>query len=757
MRISAVTALVAVIVTSVMTAVPAMASPPGGTGSTLPAGMPPAAYRSEPALPSPQSWPFPESFPKTSGTGRYDGGAFFWTDFLYDDGGARGVSAEGSNPRGGASHSGPTGTYRYARAEALRNGSDIFRAAVGNDENSTYWRVDWNTLTKESAPIAAFLLDTDHSIETGLDTLPANIGADAPGTDLAILLTSDDAWLVDRTGWRAVDNDDYAVDFNARSFVLRLPASVLGADGTWRMRLVSGAADGADFRTVTAAEGALPGQPNVYNAAFRSREQELAAEGRNSWMEARQAAALADGTIAPFGADLDWQDLRAERWTPEPQPKGHSNRWYVSNFDFGQGMTPVENGVTDLTVVPFPGRVQPYGIYVPAAYDLAKPAPLTWMMHGGSSTHNQFHAYSPKFVQQACEQRAAICVSPLGRGPWGWTVNESELDFWEVWNRVSAAYAIDADRVSMTGGSMGGYSSYRYLFLYPHLFAAVAAISPPTKCGTIEVVPGSAEVTGGKDDARGTCLRNGDTGPLVGNARHHAFYIATGGRDELVPVPTVEAQVERFDRLGYRYRYELYPAEDHLLYILYRDGFSSAAAHLDGVRKRRPRHIDYAFYGGTQRPDLGVGPSGAWWLTELKARTVAPGLLAKATAESRALPEPKPVVERSTDVAPDGDPSPAIIRELSWQSGQLPRREPVLDLELRNLRTATVDLAGAGFAKREQGTVEVAADGPTTVILEGLRPGSEVRSATGAMWRAADDGKAAITLTGGTDRLSFSR
>ena len=62
---------------------PALRAVPG-----MPDQVPPAALRVEPTLPAPKGWPFPEAFPRTSGTGRLAGGASFWSDFLYDDQGA---------------------------------------------------------------------------------------------------------------------------------------------------------------------------------------------------------------------------------------------------------------------------------------------------------------------------------------------------------------------------------------------------------------------------------------------------------------------------------------------------------------------------------------------------------------------------------------------------------------------------------------------------------------------------------------------
>jgi hypothetical protein len=77
---------------AVMNAVaPAPTAPPASdlvVIDGMPEGVPPAALQREPTLPVPAGWPFGEDFPRTCGTGRFAGGALFWTDFLYDDHGA---------------------------------------------------------------------------------------------------------------------------------------------------------------------------------------------------------------------------------------------------------------------------------------------------------------------------------------------------------------------------------------------------------------------------------------------------------------------------------------------------------------------------------------------------------------------------------------------------------------------------------------------------------------------------------------------
>lgn len=65
--------------------------PPAAPVPGLPDNVPPAALRPEPSLPVPAGWPFPDAFPRTSGSLRLVDGALEWSDFLYADHGASGL------------------------------------------------------------------------------------------------------------------------------------------------------------------------------------------------------------------------------------------------------------------------------------------------------------------------------------------------------------------------------------------------------------------------------------------------------------------------------------------------------------------------------------------------------------------------------------------------------------------------------------------------------------------------------------------
>ena len=82
------------------------------------------------------------------------------------------------------------------------------------------------------------------------------------------------------------------------------------------------------------------------------------------WMENDQANTLATGDVSKYALAVNWSQLAAKQKTPEPQPTGYTNRWYVSPLSLGEGVIDAE-GTNTYTGPTYLGRVQPYAVYVP--------------------------------------------------------------------------------------------------------------------------------------------------------------------------------------------------------------------------------------------------------------------------------------------------------------------------------------------------------------------------------------------------------
>ncbi|OBI77609.1 alpha/beta hydrolase-fold protein [Mycobacterium sp. E740] len=677
----------------------------------MPEGVPPAALRPEPKLPAPEGWPFGEDFPRTCGTGRYGGGALFWTDFLYDDHGATGVPV--SIPTGGLVP--PRGTYVYPDGPAARNGADIFRVAIGLTESHTWWRVDWNTLLDPSIPVALFTFDTNRAAAP-TNKWPAGAGVTSAGIDMALLISGNGAQLID-LATQTSTAVTHTVDMQSRSFLARVPRALVEPTGTWTVRLAAGLANdaGDGFADVPLTRGARPGQPNVYNVAFRTHEQEKA--HLNFWSDQAQAAALTDGDVTEFSLPVAWDQLAERRTTDEPIVRGASTRWYVSSIDLGQGVADTHILSTDPQ---FLGRVQPYSVCLPSTYAPGRALPLTLLLHSLALGQNQFAAIDPRLLHQICEDRESVVVTPLARGPSCWYFDEGELDVWEVWARVAEQLGTDPNRTVVSGYSMGGYAAYKFGLTYPQVFAQAVVLAGPPVCG-VRLLP-NVDVPGNLDfDSH--CAREGDTWELLPNARWLPFVIAHGVLDQLVPITSVLSQVLELDRLGYRYRFCVYPFEDHITWLL-DDEFDDAIAHMGtGLRQGDPGHITYSWYPQLVRPDLGIGPHRVWWLSNLVADAdfaSRRGAVASVNARSYAHPDPSRTIRRHRGVEPDLDLSPGLYTELVWRTGAPVDPIPFLTLKLTGVAGITVDVARAGLAALHTSTIDVSTDTPARVELAAL-------------------------------------
>lgn len=704
----------------------------------MPEGVPPAGLRPEPQLPVPWGWPFGEDFPRTCGAGRLARGALFWTDFLYDDHGATGL------PIGDLKvQAPPRGTYIYPDGPAARNGADIFRVAVGLTAADTWWRIDWNTLLDASVPIALFGLDTGPT-RTAPEQWPAGAGVRSAGIDMALLVSGRSAALIDLTT-QSTTPVQHSVDLGSRSFLARVPRTLLEPARTWTVRLAAGLANAAGdgFADVPAENGALPGQPNVYNVAFRTTEQE--APRLNFWSDSAQADALTRGDVSKFALTVDWDRSAAGDTEPEPVITGPSTRWYVSSVELGQGVA-----ADDIlsTQPQFLGRVQPYSVCLPSSFKPGRMLPLTLLLHSLALGQSQFAAIDPRLLHQVCEARDSVVITPLARGPSTWYFDTGELDVWEVWARVAEQLGTDPNRTVISGYSMGGYAAYKLGLTYPQVFSQAVVLAGPPTCG-VRLLP-DVDIPADLDpDSR--CAREGDTWKLLVNARWLPYVIAHGLVDELVRFPSAAEQVLELDRLGYRHRFTVYPFEDHIAWVL-QDKFEDPIAHMEtGLRQADPGHITFAWHPQLVRDDLGIGPHRVWWLSGLSADsavTARRGAIAEVDARSYARPDPSHTVRHHRGFILNFDPTPGVYSELDWQVGPPVGPLPYLTLRLTGVADITVDVQRAGLAALPASTITVATDTAARITLSGLPVGVSVQldgePADGAL--AVPVGRHRITL-----------
>jgi hypothetical protein len=753
-------------------------SVPGVPG--LPSGAPPAASTPEPALPEPTSgeWPFPSDFSHTSGSGLLDGGASLWTDFLYDDHGPLGSPIGIADNLKVSSLAEVHGGFEYPEGPADKDGADIFAAAVGYTPEATYWRVDWNTLADADVPIAEWTFSTGSATPASAEEWPANAKLRSAGVQYALVVSAQHARLLEAASGMPVAGAELHTEVNmaAHSFVVRIPTSVLPVKGSWQVRLAAGLAnpEGTELETVPAQDGGLPGATNVYNVTFRTYQQEAplvcptealadssiapALEGQlggesaerehvpvvecgNFWMENDQANTLAAGNVTKYSLTVDWAQLAARKHTPEPEPTGYTNRWYVTPLALGEGVVDAKEANT-YTGPTYLGRIQPYAVYVPSTYRAAKATPLTWILHSLGANLNQYGGLAPTQLEEECQDRDSICATTEGFSDGQWYFGPAEVDFWDVWHQLASDYDLNPDATVMSGYSMGGFASYKLALEYPDLFAQAMPLEGPVVCG--ERILGELETAAGGEQ----CESDGNTTPLVVNARWIPYVMTYGALDELVPFTGGVEQVEAFDKLGYRYYAVLYPAEDHLVFATQND-FAPATSQLGELeRKQDPAAFAFVWYPDLDSSSLGIGPTGDYWVSGLQAREGSPGALASLSASSGAIREPEQSPEHHTGTA-DG-PTPAITDSLTWTPGTTPPARQTMTLQLTNVAALSVDTADA---KLKCAAITVTTDGSTALTLTRLRPQSTVTDEGATVASVPADGAATVPLPAGTSIL----
>ena len=258
------------------------------------------------------------------------------------------------------------------------------------------------------------------------------------------------------------------------------------------------------------------------------------------------------------------------------------------------------------------------------------------------------------------------------------------------------------------------------------MFAQAVVLAGPPACG-VRLLP-DVDIPGNLDP-HSHCAREGDTLRLLVNARWLPFVIAHGLLDELVPVSSVLFQVHELDRLGYRYRFTVYPTEDHIKWV-FEDEFDDPVSHMGtGPRQGDPGHITFTWYPQLVRPDLGIGPHQVWWLSDLTAdpdTAATRGARASVDARSHARPDPTRTTRRRRGFEPDLDLSPGLYTELIWRIGPAVDPLPSLALSLTRVAGLTVDVARAGLASLSSSTINVVTDTRAQITLAALPPGTTV-------------------------------
>lgn len=203
------------------------------------------------------------------------------------------------------------------------------------------------------------------------------------------------------------------------------------------------------------------------------------------------------------------------------------------------------------------GKTLPYRLFVPKDYDANRKYPLVLFLHGAGERgdDNEKQLLHPDVLNLVTAKHAAkhpcFVVAPQCPAGAKWV----DVNWWqkphhqtpdkpaesarltlELLDALAKQYSIDANRIYVTGLSMGGYGTFDLLVRRPDYFAAAVPL-----CG-------------GADDARAK------------DFAHVPLWIFHGDKDGAVPVDRSRSVVEALKKAGAEPKYTEYKGEGHLIW-----------------------------------------------------------------------------------------------------------------------------------------------------------------------------------------------
>lgn len=591
------------------------------------------------------------------------------------------------------------------------------------------------TLTAADSTALLVLADTGPG---GLGPIPFNSKLNSATADVAILLKPGGTGLVlDRahpTPMPVPAGVDVAINPAGWTNAIEaaIPRSLLQRpDGTLKLAVAAGPFDPNGPPDLTGAPtpqlkslGVGGTTANLANVAFRGNEPVRV------FYDKLQALSLYAGSIEPFFTTIDTAKLAAgatETYVPGP---GYHERLFTSgaNISAEQGQD---------------GIVQPYGVYIPTTYQPGTPTPAAVWLHWRGGNTSAAATVTPRTMRDNGESRGALVFAPRGRGTSTWYLGKGHQDFLEVWDDAMRTFSVDADRVYVTGHSMGGFGSYLLATLYPDRFAGSFPVEGPVTQGAFTGADfeGCDEYTFEEYSFCYVQTNNGNarathTLKLLDNLRHVPIAIYQGTIDELVPQSGTAVQVKRLHDLSYRYRYFQFPTYEHYSHPIVDEWMAGVDYLRDAKRVANPARVTYVRdmpfervveTGTDQRPEtlakvtpLPFDFDRAYWMSGLEPADAVKGQ-ARFDGTTFGIPEPARLVvpEAPTGPASLGQAGPYITSGQQWLANPVaptPAVENRFDVTLSGAKAVTLDLARMGL-KLDGVDGRFSTDGPVLVRL----------------------------------------
>src|SRR2546427_2518710 len=128
--------------------------------------------------------------------------------------------------------------------------------------------------------------------------------------------------------------------------------------------------------------------------------------------------------------------------------------------------------------------VLPYRLFIPTNYTVAQRFPLVLFMHGagerGNDNRNQLVGQTGELVFASETNQLkypSFMLAPQCPQYASWTDTDIRLEVLGLITALQSEFSIDADRLYITGLSLGGFGTWDYIGRYPGMYAAAVPMS----------------------------------------------------------------------------------------------------------------------------------------------------------------------------------------------------------------------------------------------------------------------------------------
>src|SRR4051794_92890 len=585
----------------------------------------------------------------------------------------------------------PTDAAKYPEGTA-----DIAEVRLAAADGDLHVRWTWQSFPSPSTQIATLTFGTPQSSQRAW---PRNAGLTS-GWDVALTAWGTGGVITTGAGAETpvtVTSGDHVTEAT-------VPLNLLPA-GPWTLTGGAGLDDPASvghYLTVPAgiANATTPGSggptapTNVFDLLF-------ADDTPWTFDERHQSDDLAAGTAAGDRAVVDPQDLLEHRTIAAAPRTGDITRMFTSRIDDGDGIersggTQIQQGLPGYgfdETWHYRGRLQPYGMHVPARYPGSDRAwPLIIHLHGFANNLDETY-YSPAGLVAEADKQGYLLASPLERGDYSYE-NEGMVDVLEVIADVEKHYDVDPNRIYLMGHSMGGYGTNRIGMHFPDLFAAIAP-------------------------AQGT-----DTEELHANLRNVPWYEVTSLEDLDAGGQQATGMYDLLSADGYDATLTNYGMKIHEYSSIYENLPGLFRFFGEHVRDPNPAVVTFT-RPNDDNPKLGLVFDGAYWLSGV--RSASSSALGTVTVTSDAIAHrdfDPAAAQRTQEVV--FDPNSPSKRSVGIRYRTTPGYQPAgptsttLVLDAAKTAALTVDLDRARL-DRHGLRIVAQTDAPTELTLRGGR------------------------------------